>query len=641
MGMLGSLQIVFGILYTLAMLIMSSALGIVCVKRNVFGIKDGIGKFCIGFSLAPVIIAIWMMAGSFLPSGAYKRYFVIFIPIILAILIVISNFDVITRSVNYILKLCSWEKVYVLALIAVLGIVGCKIWILTLGVQVQSGGDASFYMAESLKFAKSLSFRDIATHKDYLDGSLAGSPHNFIWPAYISYAHLFSNKVQSLGYDFAALLSMKYTLLYLIFVIFGVTHLILRKASYSLVSVLLFLMSPYRDYLLSSSRTFFRLIPVMLTLGVLYVIISSAKELQKGELLLIGILGFFAVSGHSVNIFFVLPVGLTGFILMLVNRLNWKTIISSIFAYVGGFAAGAYNIIYAYIDTGDLAGKCSLYGENIYVGTELEQLYLDNLASTMSINQNLSSLLQQIFSMDKNYLIASGIVASLLTWIICIFLKKYSNLLFFPTSNMVSFLMIVVGKGFRWGSFTFPEWLSRNGHYGYHYYILSIISIIICCMVLAELSKVRNKRITAKIKCTAAIILSLLTITKAFGLKIHSVIKADREYFAQQYQPVVEAQKLLSSGRMILTSGHTYAYHLNLEARLLRSQFGLPIYHAKNGEELLKYLKQENIEYVCLSMRTVNAIYQYAKFYTFMNDMDDIKLVYKNDNVELYHVLYN
>lgn len=631
-----SMQIMFAIIYTVFLVCISSAAGILCVKRRLFSSDNRIAVFMIGFSMTPILISLWMMLVSFLPRVYGKKWIVILLPVLISIFILVrerKSLSAIIKQVIFCHSIKRWF--FIIAVFAVFAILLWKIWVISL--DVRAGQDGSFYMAEALRFAKSLSFRDIASHRDFPDGSLPGSPHNFAWPAFISYALLFSDKVESIGHDFPALLSMRYTLLYLLFSLAGTAYLVFKRPEYSLFGMILYLLSPYRDFLFGSSRDFYRLIPTVLTLAVLYLVPDSRKKLTAFEISLIALLGFFSISGHPINVFWAVPLGFAGLILLIYEKTDIKTIIISAVSYTAGFLIGGYNILYAYLDAGDLSGKCSLYSENIFRGTELEDIYLNRIQNSMAGNIGFMEMLRQTFTMDQYHLVLLGAVSALLIIVWYLYKKKYEKKLLFVASNIFCLLMIMAGKVFTWGGgFSFPEWLSRNSRYTLHYYVLGIFCILTLAELLCNWFMEKNKQILTGYMITALI--SFIAVLLPASLKIKTRIEWEIEYFNLTYQPVIDIQMDLSEGMTMLVPGQSYPYTLNLNARVLSSYFGVPVFQAETEQELLNYLKEEKIQFVCIDKYTIDALYQYSRFYPMLRDAEGVDMIFENVNMEIFKI---
>lgn len=631
------MQFFFSITYTISMLCISIGLGIFFKNNLFFFCQNRTAIFCMGFSSVPIFVSIWMMVTSFLPNIIWKKQFIILMPILVSFFYLYKNRKSIFKDTRQIfLNANRWTLAAVISISAALIVFFCKIWIIS--IDVRAGQDGSFYMAEALRFAKSLSFRDIASHRDFPDGSLPGSPHNFGWPAFISYALLFSTKIESIGHDLPALLSMRYTFLYLLFSIMGIAYLLFEKIEYVVLALVLYLLSPYRDYLFASSRDFYRMIPALLTLMTLYLLIKRDKQLEmsRWEYAFIFVLGFFAISGHPINVFWVLPIGIAGCIVYIYRNREIKSIFKSIMIYVFGLAVGAYNIIYAYIDTGDLSGKSSLYSENIFRGTELEEIYLNRIKNSMIVDKGIFETLNQIFTMDKYHLIFIGAVSMVLLMVFFL-IKKKGDFIFFSLSNLLCILIIFVGSFFKWGGgFSLPQWLSRNARYSLHYYLLAILCFLFLVRYLVELfSKIFEIKYVYSI---AIIMLSIFLINMSVSLKIKNRIEDEKDYFALVYQPVIEQQKNLQKGMTILVPGQSYPYTLNLNARVLSSYFGVPIFRAESEKDILDYLRKEKVQFVCIDKFTVDALYQYSRFYPIMKGSDNFIPIFENDSMEIYQV---
>lgn len=638
MGIYAGTQWIWGILYLIVMLVLSYCAGIFFVQKGEGEITDPVERFLIGFSLTPVAVAVWMILVSFLPRFAGKQYAAFFVPFAAAVIYLLRNRKAVTGSIKAAGRLLAsnvWSMT-VTALILVIFLY--KLFSVVSGCMVYH--DAAFYMGEALHFSDSLSWHDISTYADMGDGMLNGSIHNFIWPAYISYGMICTG-YRTLGpsYDLAAYFSVQLTPLYLMTAIWGAIYMFSRKTVLCCWGILLFFLTPISDVIGAYNRDFFRMIPLILIVEFFYMEIyrlPKGGRFSKTMLTALMLTAFFIPSGHPINVFVAVPIGICWVLCHILLKRDIRTMLPSIAAILAGGIAGSYNMIYALLMTGSINGNCSLYFNNIFEGTALNQVYIDFMASTMSMDEGLPVMLSKIFIYDKYRLNLLGTILSASYCIWCCFRakKKGFHHLFVCLSYFLSVFLIVAGHFFSWGGFTYDEWLSRNFRYAFQFYILAIP-----CIVLAADSFLEGRKIE-RFAIPSVVLLS--GVLSAYALKSYDVgvIREWEEYaFTHAVEPVLEAVQKAGEDGNVLIGQSTYAYASGLKAKVLPSYYGVDLFRAENERDVAEYFRENKIEFVCLDNTYLNAFWQYGFFYNCMQNMEHVKLIEKTDLMEVYQML--
>ena len=122
MGIYTGSQWIWGILYLIVMLVLSYCAGIFFVQKGEGKITDRVERFLIGFSLTPVVVAIWMIFISFLPRFAGKQYAAFFAPFAAAVIYLLHNRKAVAGSIKAAGRLLAsnvWSMVVTALVLAV------------------------------------------------------------------------------------------------------------------------------------------------------------------------------------------------------------------------------------------------------------------------------------------------------------------------------------------------------------------------------------------------------------------------------------------------------------------------------------------------------------------------------------------
>lgn len=606
----------FGMIYLLVTLSASILCGYICSL-----LKSGInrqGLFAIGFSFAPCLIGSWMILFSFLPNIKYKQYICVLCFMACIIWAFVKLRTRIIDDLRNTLKSSEDKVIFFLWMILVAALL---LWCIVGISGYQVYYDASFYMAEALKFAKSLSFYDIASHRDYVDGTLQGSVHNFLWPAYISFGLLFSKLGEyGLGNDFAGYISFILAGIYLIVAILGVLVVLTRNIKISSAMSLALFFTPFFTIINAYSRDLFRCIPLVIFTALLYVDLSysiKGKERKMFNAFLL-LCCFFVMGGHPINAFTAGVIGCVWLVLRFIQKKhNKELIVSCVYIFVGVLVA-SYNFIYAIIDTGSLSGNCSLYPENIYQGSSILQVVMDQMASTMVRNNNAIQLLRAIFVGDKFRVCFIAFICSVVLLGRGLKRKKISYT-FIPLVYSCSILLIFIGTFIGWEGFTYAEWLSRNQRYMYQFYVLAIMCIgqLINEMTHLTHSIKKNYGMLSYIESIVAVVFMLFA-TYMMLVSYNALEKRqyDIDVYNEQGQVIYELYNSLNDDEYIMISENQYSYVTDVNARVLASHFGEPLFRAKDKTDVYDFFLTNKIKYICLNSVYLPYYWKDAIFYT-------------------------
>ena len=620
-------QYLFGIVYLLVMLSTSTVCGYI-VSQLRSGI-DKRGLFAIGFSFAPCVVGSWVIIFSFFPIPYYKQYLCVAFLLLLQAYIL---FRLHQSHVKIGRALFAFSKNNIVFIVWVILIVAILAWTLVGISGVQVYFDASFYMAEALKFVKSLSFRDIATHRDFVGGTLQGSVHNFLWPGFISFGMLFSGPGEyGLGNDFSAYVSIILTAVYLIVALWGVLVTVTKNIKVSSAVSLLIVFSPFISCINIYSRDLFRCIPLIIFIALLY--IDLHYTIKGKHLLLFNLLlafdSYYIMGGHPINAFTAAVVGICWMILSKKNNVQFVYKCAFIFL---GVLIGSYNFIYAFIDTGTITGYCSLYPENIYQGTSIYSVAMEEFASTMVTDSNIVALMRSIFSGDKYYVCTIALFCSIFS--LATQIRRRSMGVFIPMVYLCSFLMIALGLLIKWGEFAYAEWLSRNKRYMYQFYILGLICIgqfvmEVSCMMQGR-KLFRDKLTTfGSVSSIAVMILAVVFLLVSYNpvqKRINNIEKYNKEG-----KIIYDLYTGLGKGEKILISENQYSYVTDVNALVLASHFGEPLFRAEGAREVYDFLIENGIKYVCLNSVYRTDFWKDAVFYKSILEMCDTGLMNEVD----------
>lgn len=633
-------QLVWGCTYLVLIMTISVCSGVFLVRCKGLPIMNSVEKFCIGFSLTPLLLALWMILVSFLPTFWGKQYVVLFAPFLAAVVYLLSGRKILADKGQLMAKhlfQSAWSKA--LALLCLLLFV-YKIIASISGYMIYH--DAAFYMGEALKFSQSLSFHDISTFRDMGDGSLNGSVHNFIWPAYISYGMICTD-FQSSGFahDFAALLSIRLMVLYLLVALWGLVYAVCRKITMCNLSIIIFFLVPFTSILQAYSRDFFRMIPLLLIIELFYV---EAYRIPKGEafsvfgIVLLMLVVFFIPSGHPINLFVAFPIGVIWIVCHVLEKKEIRSLASSVLAIAVAGILGIYNIIYAVLATGSTDGNCSLYFDNIFEGTNLKQVYLDYMASTMSIDMGFLQTAKKIFYMDRFKINLICIVLCVICCIVSLAMQKKhkNNFIFIPLCYLAAVFMIILGDFIPWGGFSYSNWLSRNSRYAFQFYMLAIPCIVFVLNCLIDGKKV--ERITGAV---VSLFCSIIALNVLMTYDAKAVKIWEQEYFSQSGARVLDALERAEDGKNVLVGQSDFAYTSGLRVKVLPSYYGVDLFAAQSPEDVANYFTKNNIEYICLECDYLPIFWKYAVFYNCMQTMESVELITKTDRIEVYQYREN
>lgn len=628
-------QIVWACLYigNYCFISISSVLFLIKVLPNKY---TTIEKAIFGIGLVPYLLGVWMILVSFLPAFLGKQYFSIVVPLGLAL----ANFLIWSNTLTtlYIqIRAFLKQNIFCVACFGViLGLLAFSCVYNISGYMAYT--DAGFYTAEALQFSRSLSFHDIASHVESTT-HINGSVHNFVWPAYISYSMMFSTPGDfGLGHDAAMFLSIRIIPLLVLLVI---STLCYELSGFSckimLFGVMLFCLSPFQNIIAAYSRDLFRIIPLLLLIVLLNRELQiKHNQITKSEIALCMVIGFATPSGHPINAFTAFVIGLAWLILHIVRNREIVESIKYTASLVVGFVFGIYNIIYAFLDTGEFDGNCSLYMEHIMEGTDLEQIYLSNMESTTSRGLGLLETVEKIFSGDIYHVV---LICAVTLIISCVILKlnKKSNLLnIFPvTVFLASFLMIFLGHFIIWGSFRYDEWLARNSRYMFHFYFIAVLAFA------SAIAAIKNIVCPCRV-LKGAISICAICLAILCGTKLYS----DYIYLSNQkeWELDVAATTIHNINAVIEEAGDKqvwitqtdYAYDTGLRANLLSSYYGKELFNAQTPNDIREFLDSNNIEFMCFEGTYLHWIYEKSHFYQILINMDEVSEYLTTDNLVVY-----
>ena len=629
-----SFQFLWAILYLANYFIIT--ISIVAFLANVLPQKYPIiDKTVIGIGATPFLLGTWMIVISFLPSFEGKQYFSIAIPFAMALINLLLNKKMIQAS-KKIVYFFKRNTLYGICLTAIL--IYTTFFCLYNISGYMAYTDAGFYTAEALQFSRTLSFHDIATHLDSTT-YLKGSVHNFVWPAYISYGMMYSSLGNfGLGYDIAMYVGMR--------IIPGLVLLMISMLCYELsghsckimlFGVMMFCLSPIQNIIAAYSRDLFRIIPLLLLMVLLNRELQiKHNQITKSEIVLCMVIGFATPSGHPINAFTAFVIGLVWLILHVVRNREIAEAIKYTASLVAGFVLGIYNIIYAFFDTGELDGNCSLYMENIMEGTDLERIYLSNMESTTSRGLGLFETVEKIFSGDIYHVVLICAVTVIISCVILKLNKKSNFLNIFPvTVFLASFLMIFLGHFIIWGSFRYDEWLARNSRYMFHFYFIAVLAFA------SAIAAIKN------IVCQCRVLKGGVSICAiCFAILCGTKLYSDYIYLSNQkkWELDVAATTIHNINAVIEEAGDKqvwitqtdYAYDTGLRANMLTSYYGQKLFGSQTEDDVKTFLDSNNIGFMCFESTYLHWLYEKSTFYNILIKMDEVSPYLITDNLVVY-----
>lgn len=641
--MYGTEQYFIAFIWIIAFLMISISVGLIC-NRFLAPLCDHLVGVTLGMGLTPYLIGGFMLIISFAP-GPYilRRLLAMFLPIVFSIVVIAKNIQVIRRLIGRLYEGIRANKIIAFMTIGLILCFSFCVFSTISGVIRDT--DIGLYTAEALYFDRTLSYDRIATSQDFIP-YLNGSPHNFIWPAYISYPLLFTRGEIGFGNDLPMFLAIRILPILLMVVLMATVYLATRKSISTLIITALYILIPLNANLLCSySRTTFRIIPVVILIALLIIFIQNTnKQFRIGYYILLGTVMYAIPSGHAINVFPTTIIALVWIIYPVRMRYKWIEWLRLAFPVTIGGIIGSYNFIYNFFFTGTFGGRSSLYCEYIWDGTDLDDIYLDYMNGTV-INTSASffETVDAIFPRDKIHLLIVCFGFSLVFFLYVLVKKKVDNGdVSIVLMYLLSVLTIIVGKYVGWSEFTYDEWISRNSSYTYHYYVFEVLAFAIVLTYIIYYVTMRLNSGKA-ISLTLFIIIAVSTFV-AGVLPSYSELKSRRDIDLETYKAaIIPMQDVISKSesnkRHTLITEARFTYDLGVKAYMLTSYFGMPLFSAESANEIREFLKDNKIQFLCFEHTWWKLFYRHSNFYQILINMDDIKEVNSNGDVIIYEFL--
>lgn len=656
-------QVYWGILFLLLLTVISLANGSILVSLKVFINTPRSAIICMGAGLTPIILGIWMIFFSFTPTFEGKQYVALFVPLIVAIIILVrTRFlqEIIFYFANEIIRFfkdnmspffpADTKKRNWYFLILIIGVVLIVAYFKLSFFTVHSymiHNDAAFYLSESLLFVRNgISYVDIATYKDVANGILNGSIHNFLWPGYISYGMICTSPGQfGSQYDMAALFSIRATLFFMLATAAGLCILVTRKCKGIIVMllVLLPLIPSSFSVIYAYTRDNFAVVPLLLSIFLMYVFLEKQYSNRVPFFLLAGLIGFFVPSGHPINVFFFFPIAVVGILFFVARKIrcqkkhkqDFVDVFLFILSTLLGFFVGAYNIIYAYIKTGTLSGECSLYFENVVRGTLIEENVINTMADTMSVDSTLIEKVMLIFEKDKYHLIVFCFaisVAFVLLRIIMSNKKPHGNLkVVLPCLFVGLILSLLILGNIIWGEFTYADWLIRNYRYSYFFYILAIVVISV---ILAQISSLFNNG--SFVILIALCIIMIISIPNFNGEDER--ISSGKAHYDKTGALIPLLERDLAADDRIIIDDSCYTYLTDVQHIVLISYYCQDLFYANSDSDVEKFFLENRVGGIYLWKRLISNYWSNAYFYDYLNRSNFVRIIDESESAITYSI---
>lgn len=628
----GAVQMAWGCIYLLAVLIMMMAACILCIK-HLGGYLTNAESVGIGTGITPFLIAIWMIAVSFLPDFLHKQYFVMLMPVIVSLFVILKYWRFMTNGASLWLKNYAGKNKFLFLLFSgSISLFSMIVLVTVSGYMVHT--DAGFYTGEALRFVKSLSFHDIANHMD--TPGLNGSVHNFIWPAYISYGMLFTgNNLYGLGHDLGVYWGIRCTAIVLLGVLSCTLHSFCGNKETSAVGVVLFFLIPYTHIIRGYSRDLFRVLPLLLFIMLLHAELRREKTPPKEWHMLVFLTAAYIPSGHPINAFTMLAIGLAWAICHMIRKGEIKQIVKYAMVMSGGAISGMYNIVHAYIATGSLSGNSSLYMETIFSGTELEAIYFASMEATTSRGMGTIETWKKIFETDAFHIVTVALMLAVVIVVLSLLKKKYTCKIFICLILLISSAMIFIGHYFGWQGFRYDEWLSRNIRYSHQFYYMAVC--VLTCFFDSAIQRLPDKIMKRNATWIAVFLFmpfALKNIRSTWNILLNNnqSEKMVYDHAISEINNVIEE----AGEKDVIVTQTNYIYDTGLRAKLLSSYFGVPLFRADNSMEIRSFFEDNNVRFICFERGYHDSFYSKANFYHLMTQQDYIHPYLENDRIIIY-----
>ncbi len=426
--------------------------------------------------------------------------------------------------------------------------------------------DASQYLSEALRFSRTLHYTEISSYMGAPQGTIIGTTHNFLWPAYISFGTIcteYGNMGVTTG--LAALLALRMSVVFMFAGLLAVAMLLpARRTTCLLVLALAFLAPNFASIICNYSRDGFRVTALLLLLCLLCMFSAGGCRYSLSFYIFAFFTGFFIASGHPINLIIGVCIGLPWLVLELAHAKGFKHLFPLVGCLFAGFVASIYNILYAYIRTGSSDGN--VFQDALFAGTAMETAYLQHFTQSVARGSGLLWKTYAIFADDTFLLYPISLL--LTAWaVVLLFRKRYKagmaeKIVLFV--NLSLFAGIYLFNFITWGRFTYMEWMVRNHRYSWHLYFFAALAVAASLRVLAGYYGIAQK--SRLLGVVQALVVTVGVLTAAATAKDCMLrIRSLNRYCVGTAGVLRQCIELAQPGRALTTSSRlTYIFNNTL-----------------------------------------------------------------------------
>lgn len=609
-------MIIISLIYIIKLFIISSAVGCLFIQHGGSSLRKTT-LFFTGASLTPFVIGSTTVILSLVNRGNLHVYFFNYLLVGLSLIYLVRTFH------KEILPPCraviSWISISSVILLFLLSLVLIYVISDNFIQQIRiplTNHDSLVYANEAGHFAEKRTFDAIPDFRDQ-DRFSASHPHGFLYQAYLADAVLHQKSTSPVE-DFPVRIAFQATLVFLLCAIIALSSLygnlmvIIGSITFSLFHYWM----QYVSY--ASSRDAFRVIPILLLITVLgYSFYADSDTVRSKRFFLFNMFLLFAsVQGHTINIVLVPLIYCVWLVGYVRNGISITTISGFLLPAILGGMFGLLHYLKSYLDTGNLMGYGFYY--YAYYNTPLwdYQLTLDYFnTTTLSILDKVMHYYRfddnfSVSFLSSRFLFLCGLLINGAAIIRNCRTKDRAYKIFIP---LVLMILFIPNTGlFDFTTLGLSKMLIVNKRYFLHWYILAAVSISIFLFSKSQQRQLPFHALDEYLenKACGNKSLPLLPIIILVGAVYVSATIVHNWYKLPvieriQNNPLLRAREFidgLPDNSVLLIDHLGVDYYTSHDTSFIYSRRNWPLFKMDDDKDILKHLKENEINYVVLSL---------------------------------------
>lgn len=590
------------------------ALGFVLVRFPRWLPRPAWARFLTGFSLAPLILGLWVIGLCYLAPGASRWVFVLG-PIPLALFPLALFWRPVSTRLGKSLRAGTgnWRKDYfLLASVAGLALTLLLLlynvaWNLRLPI---SNADAIQYLSEARYFSQSRTPESIIGYRGAADGSIRGDIHGFIFPAYLAQAMMAAPDPIGYPNDLAARGAFQVTLFFMITATAALAVAMGLTGAVPLALILLLLV-PELHYISSGcNRDAFRIIPlVLLAVAMLGVVPVKWSWRSLPALGFLALLAGLSISAHTLAAF-----ALPGMVLAwlgwgVARKARLVPMIPVLIAIGLGALLGGEQYLAAHLETGSLRGN-NVTADTILEGTVYSQGIINHYQGRVTAGNSTGRPLWALVSRDRGVLgIGGTLAAALMTFLL---LPGWGRSLlrvidgrfprfrdsFWRNGSWLGLTVLANSLIFTglldFGPYRISEWMMVNPRYALHWYPFAAVLLGGLMMTLSQAEGDRWW-LSLWVSVVAVLGFSVLALST-----LKAWPKSDPKWFLGQLEPLRKELSSLTDRNVCLSEADYLYYYFNTPVLFLYTVKAKPLFAARTVEEVDSFMAANSIGLVVL-----------------------------------------